>query len=621
MKFIGLISGGKDSFFNIYHCLSQGHELVALGNLYPEESDEIDSFMFQTVGHDIIEYYGQCLDVPLYRQPIRGKSANQNLEYLITENDEIEDLHKLLSKIQETHSDVQGVSCGAILSHYQRTRVENVCDRLGLTSLTYLWQRNQHDLMLEMCASGLDARIIKVAAIGLTALHLGKSIAQLFPTLVKLNQMYEVHVCGEGGEFETIVLDCPFFRSKKLEIVDQEVVEHSSDVFYLKIKVELVDKEETEFEPVVSLPLLEEEFEEIAERCPPPDLSLAGLAIDHKVVTPEVNVVCTPTTVYISNLTSSKLTLEEQTIDIFTQLNDTLTQHKLTFNDVQHVTLLLSDMKSFVDINKVYGTYFQDIYLPPSRICIETKGNIQSIQLSCIVLKHIQPKSGIHIRSRSYWGPQNIGPYSQSIVNTQESYKTASLSGQIHLVPATMELSTLSLAQDSALALQHLVRVKNLVNVKEFALIVCFITDGSYVPVVGSCWRDLVGKNNLVIVTVSGLPRGARVEWGGFSYEDIVGMYDDSDDEEKEETSLGSFDEFEESYVCKIGKGSLNVVTLFTSKPELVKQTTSFGGYRQLICNPSDFIDIQADYLPVHTVYNFKSNSYKYAIIMKLESK
>ena len=85
--------------------------------------------MFQTVGHDVIEYYSQCLDVPLYRQPILGKSTNQNLEYLVTENDEIEDLYKLLSKIVDAHPEIEGVS-GAILSHYQRTRVENVCDRL-----------------------------------------------------------------------------------------------------------------------------------------------------------------------------------------------------------------------------------------------------------------------------------------------------------------------------------------------------------------------------------------------------------------------------------------------------------------------------------------------------------
>ena len=37
----------------------------------------------------------------------------------------------------------QGVSCGAILSDYQRLRVEAVCASLGLTCLAYLWQRNQ----------------------------------------------------------------------------------------------------------------------------------------------------------------------------------------------------------------------------------------------------------------------------------------------------------------------------------------------------------------------------------------------------------------------------------------------------------------------------------------------
>ncbi|EMG51008.1 DPH6 Diphthine--ammonia ligase [Candida maltosa Xu316] len=624
MKFIGLISGGKDSFFNIYHCLSQGHELVALGNLYPQQSDEIDSFMFQTVGHDIIEYYSQCLDVPLYRQPILGKSSNQDLEYSITENDEIEDLYSLLSTIKENHPDIAGVSCGAILSHYQRTRVENVCDRLGLTSLTYLWQRDQYDLMQEMCQNQLDARIIKVAAIGLTKNHLGKSITELFPTLVKLNQMYEVHICGEGGEFETIVLDCPFFQTKKLAIIDQEIVEHSSDVYYLKIKVELVDKEPTEFVAIESLPLLESEFEDIAESCPDPDLTLSGLSIGEDVkITPETNVVSTPTTLYISNLTSTKTTAQEQTLDIFEQLQTILSTNKLSFNDIQHITLLLPDMSLFAKVNEIYGTNFQKLYLPPSRICVETK-NIPSIQLSCIVLKKIQPKSGIHIRSRSYWGPQNIGPYSQSVVNTQESYKTATLSGQIPLVPANMTLTNKQPIQfDSALALQHLFRVKNLVNVKNFASAICFITDESYVPVVSSCWDQAVGTKNLVIVKVSGLPRGARVEWGGLSYEDITGMYDDDSDEEEKENntpSLSVLDEFEESYVTKIGKGSFTVATLFTSNAELVKKIDQINGYRQLICKPSVYIHTNSDYLPVYNVFNPKGVMYKYAIILKIET-
>lgn len=623
MKFIGLISGGKDSFFNIYHCISQGHELVALGNLYPEISDEIDSFMFQTVGHDVIEYYSQCLDVPLYRQPILGKSTNQNLEYLVTENDEIEDLYKLLSKIVDAHPEIEGVSCGAILSHYQRTRVENVCDRLGLTSLTYLWQRNQYDLMKEMCESGLDARIIKVAAIGLTKNHLGKSISELFPALVKLNLMYEVHICGEGGEFETIVLDCPFFKKKKLVITQQDIVEHSSDVFYLRIKVELADKNVTsDYKPLESLPLLEDEFQDIADSCPKADISLSGLLIDSQRIVPKIDVTPTETTLYISNLTSMKSTIEDQTKDIFQQLDKLLGDHNLTVNDIQHITLLLSDMSNFAKVNKFYGTFFKDIYLPPSRICIETE--VESIQLSCIVLKHIQPKTGIHIRSRSYWGPQNIGPYSQSIVNTQSSYKTATLSGQIPLIPATMDISNKSIAFDSALSLQHLVRVKNLVNVKQLALVVCFITDESYVPIVRSCWTDLENKGNLVIVTVRGLPRGAKVEWGGLSFEDITGIYDDfaSDSEdESDDDSVSQFDNFDESCICQVGKkGEFSVVTLFTSDSDVVKSLFTFKGYRQLICHPKDYIEIKGDYLPVNTVYDHKGKNHKYAVILKIEA-
>jgi diphthine-ammonia ligase len=35
-KVIGLVSGGKDSTFNLLHCVANGHELVALATLTPE---------------------------------------------------------------------------------------------------------------------------------------------------------------------------------------------------------------------------------------------------------------------------------------------------------------------------------------------------------------------------------------------------------------------------------------------------------------------------------------------------------------------------------------------------------------------------------------------------------
>ena len=106
-------------------------------------------------------------------------------------------------------------------------------------SLAYLWEGNQHQLLQEMISSSVDAILVKVASIGLNSTHLGKSLVQMFPTLDSLSQKFGVNVCGEGGEFESLTLDCPMFR-KKLIIDESEVIHHDKDelapVAYLKIK-------------------------------------------------------------------------------------------------------------------------------------------------------------------------------------------------------------------------------------------------------------------------------------------------------------------------------------------------------------------------------------------------
>jgi diphthine-ammonia ligase len=153
--------------------------------------------MYQTVGHDVVHLQAECLSLPLYREYITGESIDQALNYTITANDETEDLFRLLAHVKSTQPDIQGVSVGAILSNYQRARVENVCTRLGLTCLAYLWQRDQKELLSEMIEAGLTAVFIKVAAIGtefiilkltlgLKSVHLGKTLGELQPTLLKL---------------------------------------------------------------------------------------------------------------------------------------------------------------------------------------------------------------------------------------------------------------------------------------------------------------------------------------------------------------------------------------------------------------------------------------------------
>lgn len=62
--------------------------------------DEMDSYMYQTVGHQGIDLYAEAMGLPLYRETITGNAISQGRTYDPTENDEVEDLYRLLSKVK-----------------------------------------------------------------------------------------------------------------------------------------------------------------------------------------------------------------------------------------------------------------------------------------------------------------------------------------------------------------------------------------------------------------------------------------------------------------------------------------------------------------------------------------
>eukprot|EP00854_Cymbomonas_tetramitiformis_P005957 gene5957-7161_t len=162
MKVVGLISGGKDSFTNLILCSTYGHETVALANLLPAEdcTEELDSFMYQTVGHNVVTAQAQCMGLPLYRRRILGASKEQGLEYHGTKGDEVEDLYRLLFAVKNAHPEIQAVSTGAAMRALLRTMIH----------------------------SEVEAVLVKVAALGLEPRrHLGKTLGEMEGTLHKLN--------------------------------------------------------------------------------------------------------------------------------------------------------------------------------------------------------------------------------------------------------------------------------------------------------------------------------------------------------------------------------------------------------------------------------------------------
>ena len=88
--------------------------------------DELDSYMYQSVGHEVIDLFAQAMELPLYRAEIKGDAQTTDKEYDQPVNgDEVEDLYELLSQIKDKHA-IEAVSVGAIFSEYQNNRVANM---------------------------------------------------------------------------------------------------------------------------------------------------------------------------------------------------------------------------------------------------------------------------------------------------------------------------------------------------------------------------------------------------------------------------------------------------------------------------------------------------------------
>jgi diphthine-ammonia ligase len=222
MKLAALISGGKDSIFAIHKAFEEGHEVTHLINIVPARSD---SYMFHSINLHMVELISAACEIPLIQQQSSG------IKEL-----ELDDLALALKKVN-----VEGVSVGAIESEYQAGRVQKICDSLGLKVYAPLWHRDPEELLYEM-SKVLDIRIVRVAADGLDKSWLGRPInVNSIEHLKALNRRRMVHMAGEGGEYETLVLDAPFYK-KRIEILKSEI-EWEGDSGSLKIlEAKLVDK-------------------------------------------------------------------------------------------------------------------------------------------------------------------------------------------------------------------------------------------------------------------------------------------------------------------------------------------------------------------------------------------
>lgn len=223
MRVAVLATGGKDSTLALYKVLKSDYYVKCLVSMIPLRED---SWMFHYPNMHLMDLFAEAVGLPL----VKGETSGDK-------EVEVADLEKLVAKL-----DIEGLVCGAIASTYQKTRVEQICKQRNLKCIMPLWQQDPYKILREILDLNFEVIVTGVYAYGFSKEWLGRKIdVETVKALIDLNRRFGVSLVGEGGEYETLVLDAPFFM-KKLRIVEAETIWKGQGGYLLIKRAELEEK-------------------------------------------------------------------------------------------------------------------------------------------------------------------------------------------------------------------------------------------------------------------------------------------------------------------------------------------------------------------------------------------
>jgi asparagine synthase (glutamine-hydrolysing) len=235
MRLAALFTGGKDSTYAIHLAKKQGHEIACLITL---KSKNPDSYMFHTPAIELTELQAEAMGLPLLTENTEGEKEKEliDLEKAIKKAKLLSENEKGLGKPKVSRKEqfrFEGLITGALFSEYQSSRIKKIAEKLNLKTISPLWHKPQEQLMQELIDSNFKFIFTAIAAEGLDKSWLNKIITQ--EDLNKLKQIPGINLAGEGGEFESLVIDCPLFK-KKIIIKESEILEENKNTARLIIK-------------------------------------------------------------------------------------------------------------------------------------------------------------------------------------------------------------------------------------------------------------------------------------------------------------------------------------------------------------------------------------------------
>ncbi|MDI6897582.1 diphthine--ammonia ligase [Methanocella conradii] len=187
MRVAALFSGGKDSSYALFCAQHYGWDVTCLVSVF---SASQASYMYHVPAIELTRLAAESIGIPL----VEASAPPEPEAELIP-------LKEALSRLE-----IDGIVSGALASEYQRRRLDQICQDIGIKSFAPLWHKNQRDYVRELVAEGFEVIVTGCYAEGLGEEWLGKILDdKALEELERLHKKFGISVAGEGGEYESFV--------------------------------------------------------------------------------------------------------------------------------------------------------------------------------------------------------------------------------------------------------------------------------------------------------------------------------------------------------------------------------------------------------------------------------
>ena len=185
-------SGGKDSCLALYRAMNQGYKPKMLFTMFSIENDVSSA---HRLNEDIIKAQVNALDL----ESTIGRAKFEDYEAVFVRN-----LESFKSQ------DIQYGIFGDIDLDEHRKWEEIVCEKAQMTAVLPLWQEDRKNLVKEFIDLGFKAKIVVVNKTMMSPEFLGRDLSH---ELLEEIEKTGADVCGENGEYHTVVYDGPLFKT------------------------------------------------------------------------------------------------------------------------------------------------------------------------------------------------------------------------------------------------------------------------------------------------------------------------------------------------------------------------------------------------------------------------